>query len=85
MGIRAVKYGLSKWKGKLCSTCELLNDKSVSYVSAGKLIKSGGIEAIFDYYKILGESFYNDLIDRVRVGLQFSENEIYYAHCLKRW
>ena len=63
MGIRAVQYGLSKWKGKLCSTCELFNDKSVSYVSAGKLIKSGGIEVLFNYYKTLGESFYNDLID----------------------
>ncbi len=63
MGLRAVEYGLSKWKGKLCSTCELFNDKSVSFVSAGKLIKSGGIDAVLDYYRSLGKELYDDLID----------------------
>ena len=63
MGLRAVEYGLSKWKGKLCSTCELFNDKSVSFVSAGKLIKSGGIYAVLDYYRSLGKELYDDLID----------------------
>lgn len=63
MGLRAVEYGLSKWKGKLCSTCELFNDKSVSFVAAGKLIKSGGIDAVLDYYRSLGKELYDDLID----------------------
>ena len=63
MGLRAVKYGISKWKGKLCSTCELFTDKSVSFIPAGKLIKTGGIDAVLDYYKSLGEEFFNDLID----------------------
>ena len=63
MGLRAVKYSISRWKGKLCSTCELFNDKSISFISAGKLIKTGGIEAVLKYYKSLGDEFYNDLID----------------------
>ena len=32
MGIPHVTYGLSKWKGQLCSTCELFTSKDVSFV-----------------------------------------------------
>lgn len=32
MGIEAVQYGLTTWQGRLCSTCELLNSKDVSFV-----------------------------------------------------
>ena len=30
MGINAIPYNLSKWKGRLCSTCELFTSKDVS-------------------------------------------------------
>ncbi len=32
MGINAVSYGLTKWRGQLCSTCEIMNTKDVSFV-----------------------------------------------------
>lgn len=61
MGLNAVPYGLSKWKGKLCSTCELFTNKDISYVSAGNLIH-GNITETLNYYRSLGESFYQELI-----------------------
>lgn len=62
MGLKAVKYGLSKWKNKLCCTCELFTSKDVSYIPAGKIIREGGIKAVMDFYKNLGEEYYQELV-----------------------
>ena len=32
MGVNAVSYGLERWRGRLCSTCEVFNTKHVSFV-----------------------------------------------------
>lgn len=63
MGLRAIPYGLSQWKGKLCSTCKLFTSKEISYIAAGNLIREGGITAVMEYYKNLGERYYNDLLN----------------------
>ena len=63
MGINHVKYKLSKWKGKLCSTCELFTDINTSYISIGRIVKDGGMDAVLDFYKGLGEEFYQELLD----------------------
>lgn len=63
MNLKHVEYGLSKWKGKLCSTCELFTTKDMSYIAIGRLVKTGGIEAVMDFYKNLGEEYYQELID----------------------
>ncbi len=63
LGLNSVSYGLSRWHEKICSTCELFTSKDVSYISAGRLIASGGIEKVLKYYKDLGDKYYNDLID----------------------
>ena len=44
MGLSYVNYGLSKWKGKLCSTCELFTSLDTSFIPIGRLVESGGIE-----------------------------------------
>ena len=65
LGINAVSYGLSKWKGELCSTCELFTSKDISFVSAGRLVKKGGFNAVCKFYKNLGPTFekaFNDMI-----------------------
>ena len=41
--IRAVPYGLSKWKGVLCSTCELFTSTDIAYLSVGQLVTQGRI------------------------------------------
>ena len=63
MELRYVEYGLSQWKGKLCSTCELFTSMDVSFISIGRLVKTGGIEAVRSYYLNLGDDFYQELID----------------------
>lgn len=63
MELHYVSYDLSKWKGKLCSTCELFTSINQSFIPIGRLIKTGGIEAILNFYKELGENNYQELID----------------------
>ena len=61
MGIPHVTYGLSKWKGQLCSTCELFTSKDVSFVPASALINTSKISKIIDWYDDHG--WKNDLAD----------------------
>ena len=65
LGINAIRYGLSKWKGELCSTCELFTSKDISFVPVGRLVKKGGFNAVWEYYKSLGPIFekaFNNMI-----------------------
>lgn len=63
MGLNYVPYGLSKWKKRLCSTCELFTDINTSFIPIGRLVKSGGMDAVLKFYKSLGEEFYKELVD----------------------
>jgi hypothetical protein len=63
MELDYVLYHLAKWKGKLCSTCELFNGINTSFIATGKVIKSGSIDAVISYYKDLGEEYYQSLLD----------------------
>ncbi|MEG0276900.1 MAG: XRE family transcriptional regulator [Coprobacillus sp.] len=63
MNLHYVKYNLSKWKNRVCSTCELFTDIDTSFIAIGRLVKSGGIDAIIAFYKELGENYYQELID----------------------
>lgn len=65
MGINTVQYGLSKWKGKLCSTCELFTSKEYSFMPIGNIVKDGGIKAVIEYYKSLGGKYYNAFVDMI--------------------
>ena len=57
MGVRATPYGLSRWKGVLCSTCELFTSKEYSYIPVGHLVTKGGMDAVKAYYESLGAEF----------------------------
>ena len=61
MDICAIPYGLSKWKGVLCSTCELFTSKEYAYLPIGHLVSKGGLEAVRAYYEKLGPEFVNAL------------------------
>lgn len=63
--MNAVKYGLSLWKGELCSTCELFTSKDYSYVPVGRIVTSGGMKAVTDYYKQLGDEYVEALSDMI--------------------
>ena len=61
MDIRAIPYSLSKWKGILCSTCELFTSKEYAYLPIGHLVSKGGLKAVGAYYEKLGPEFVNAL------------------------
>ena len=63
--IDAVPYTLSKWKGRLCSVCDLFTSKEVSFVPIGRIVRSGGMPAVREFYKSLGEEFVRALDDMV--------------------
>lgn len=57
MGIKAVSYKVAKWKGKLCSVCELFTGKDLAYVPVGRIVTSGGMKAVRKYYESLGAEY----------------------------
>ena len=54
LSIDAIEYGLSKWKGELCSTCELFTSKDYSFLPVGRVVTAGGMKAVSEYYQMLG-------------------------------
>ena len=65
MGLDITPYNLGKWKGRLNSVCELFSSKDVSFVPVYHLVNSGGWEAVLRYYKMLGEEYYDALVDMI--------------------
>lgn len=63
LGINAIDYNLSKWKGEICSTCELFTSKNLSFVPVGNLVTSGGISAVKAYYENLGDEYFEAFCD----------------------
>lgn len=63
LGISVVPYSLSKWKNTLCSTCELFTSKDISFVPVGRIVRSGGMQAVKAYYNKLGAEFEKALND----------------------
>ena len=63
MQIEAVPYEIHKWKGILCSTCELFTSKDYSFLPVGGLVKEGGFAAVRAYYETLGEPYQKALGD----------------------
>ena len=57
LGFDVIPYKISKWKGHLCSACELFTSKDVSFVPIGRIVKTGGMRAVRDYYEKLGEKY----------------------------
>ena len=65
MNINAIPYGLSKWKGILGSTCKLFTSKTKSFVPTSNVVTSGGITKVEEYYKKLGNKFYEAFGDMI--------------------
>lgn len=63
LGIQAIDYNLSMWNGELCSTCELFTTKEYSFLPVGRIVTSGGMNAVYEFYKTLGPEFVRALND----------------------
>ena len=63
IGVNAVDYVPTVWKGHFCSKCPLFTSKDLSFVSAARLVKNGGLPAVARLYQGLGPKFSNALAD----------------------
>ncbi len=63
LGIRAIPYNLLRWNGELCSVCDLFTSKDFSFLAVGRIITSGGMKAVREYYHKLGSKFVAALDD----------------------
>lgn len=61
MGLHHVPYDLEQWKGILASSCRLFTSKDISYVPIGVIVREGGMDAVSDFYRNLGENCYEEL------------------------
>ena len=57
LGIPAIRYGLSKWNGVLCSTCDLFTSKEHSFLPVGRIVTTGGMKTVAEYYGKMGSEY----------------------------
>ena len=61
MRLNAIPYDLDIWQDELSSTCKLFTDIDTSFVPVARFIKGKKtVKAIVDFYKNLGDEFYQD-------------------------
>ena len=65
LGMNVIPYRISKWKKHLCSACELFTSKDLSFVPVGRIVKTGGMKAVREYYKELGQEYVDALNDMI--------------------
>lgn len=63
MGLKHISYGLAKWKGLLCSTCELFTDINTSFVPMQKFLTDYSLTEVVKILKNYGEDYYNEFAD----------------------
>ncbi|MBQ9765374.1 MAG: XRE family transcriptional regulator [Lachnospiraceae bacterium] len=63
LGVNAISYSLTKWDGEICSTCELFTSKDYSYMPVGRIVTTGGMKAVREYYESLGAEYVEALND----------------------
>jgi len=61
MGLNSVIYDLERWKGILASKCKLFTDTDTAFVPAGRIVRTGGLKAVMDYYAELGDDFLENM------------------------
>ena len=61
MGVPCVRYDLENWKGILASKCKLFTDIDTAFVPIGRIIRKSTLKGCLDYYKNLGDEFYEQL------------------------
>lgn len=65
LGFDVIPYKMTLWKGQLCSACELFTDKETAYVPVGRIIRTGGMKAVRQYYETLGDAFVQSLNEMI--------------------
>ncbi len=65
MDFHVIPYNIVKWKGNMCSVCELFTSADTAYVPIGRIVKSGGMKAVREYYSSLGDEFIKALNEMI--------------------
>lgn len=65
LGMDVVPYKISKWTKQLCSVCELFTSKDIAFVPIGRIVKTGGMRAVREYYEKLGPEYVDALNDMI--------------------
>lgn len=62
-GANAVDYTLHRFKGIVCSACELFTSLDVSYVPMASVVTEGGFSAVVEWCKQKGQAYEQGLSD----------------------
>ena len=65
LGFDVIPYRIARWKGSLCSVCEIFTSKDTSYIPIGRMIRTGGMKAVRQYYETQGEEFVRALNEMI--------------------
>lgn len=65
LGFDVIPYRVTRWKGTLCSACEIFTGKHTAFIPVGRIVRSGGMKAVRQYYETLGESFVRALNEMI--------------------
>jgi hypothetical protein len=65
LGFDVIPYRMVHWKHQLCSECELFTGKETAYVPVGRIIRTGGMKAVRQYYETLGDAFVQSLNEMI--------------------
>lgn len=80
LGVNAIRYNLSQWKGQLCSTCELFTGKDLSFLPVGRIVTKGGMPAIREYYEKLGPEYVEALNDMLVLDALICNTDRHYGN-----
>ena len=80
LGIKAIPYGLSQWKGEFCSTCELFTSKEYAFLPVGRIVTHGGMAAVRAYYEKLGAEYVAALDDMLVLDAVICNTDRHYGN-----
>lgn len=65
LGFEVIPYRITRWKKNLCSACEIFTGKDTAYIPVGRIIRTGGMKAVRQYYETLGKDFVRSLNEMI--------------------
>jgi len=63
MSLDAVHYELENWKGILASKCKLFTSIDTAFIPIGRIVRTGGLDAVVKYYDDLGREYADSIRD----------------------
>lgn len=80
MGVNHVPYNLGRWKGSICSVCDLFTSKDYSFAPVGRIVPSSSFPAVVDFYRNLGGTFWDEFVDMLVFDAVICNNDRHYGN-----